>query len=107
MHAGFSETSVTCGRDYCDRGNCRRKIGDVEVDEAVVVIISGDNALAEGNFVHAGGVRDVFKGAVALVAESWLGPFSLPTNKSRKPSLSMSARRVCVRVAGSASPLRA
>ena len=45
------------------------KIGDVEVHKPIVVIISRDNALGESNFVHAGGVRDVFKSAVALVAE--------------------------------------
>ena len=57
--------------------------------------------------VDAGGVRDVLERAVAACSGTAATALSsLPTNRSRKPSLSMSVHTaVCVLVAGFARPL--
>jgi len=51
------------------------EVGDVEVWEAVVVEVGGGDGLAEGDAVDAGGVGDVFEGAVAAIVKELCGGF--------------------------------
>ena len=45
------------------------EVGDVEVSEAVVVVIGGGDSFAEGDLVNAGSMGDVFKCAVAAIVK--------------------------------------
>src|SRR5580704_4624105 len=49
------------------------EIGDVEINIAVVIVIARNHAFGEGDAIDPGGMRDVFEGAVALVAIEMAG----------------------------------
>src|SRR5579863_3944760 len=81
------------------------EVRNIEIRVAVVVVVAGDDPFGEGDLINARCLRNVLKGPVAFVQKELACPFSLPTNKSSRPSLLMSVHTaVCVRVAGSASP---
>src|SRR5271156_4867467 len=56
------------------------QIGDVEINVAVTVVISGDHALGEGHAINSGGMGDVFERAIAVVVKQLCGAF-FATNK--------------------------